>query len=84
MAEKTVEQLKAELATLTAERDALVAAKPKRVFALKVSEKGAVSIYGLNAKWPVTLYAQQMENVLDHTDAIRAFIKENAAKLVRK
>lgn len=28
---------------------------------VKTSRKGAVSVYGLSAKWPVTLYAQQWE-----------------------
>jgi len=40
---------------------------------LKVSEKGAMSIYGLG-RWPVTLYKEQMKRLLDHSDAIRAFL----------
>jgi hypothetical protein len=50
----------------------------------KVSEKGAVSVYGLNVKFPVTLYADQWERLLDKVDDLRAFIKANAGKLSRK
>ena len=32
----------------------------------KVSEKGAVSVYGLG-RFPVTLYLEQWENLLSHT-----------------
>jgi hypothetical protein len=39
----------------------------------KVSEKGAISVYGLG-RWPVTLYKGQMERFLDHADKIRTFI----------
>ncbi len=52
----------------------------------KVSAKGAVSAYGLNARFPVTLYAGQWER-LDAPDEIKAraaFIKDNAGKLSRK
>lgn len=49
----------------------------------KVSEKGAVSIYGMG-RWPVTLYAGQMERLLDHADAIRKFMKEHHGELARK
>ena len=41
---------------------------------LKVSEKGALSVYGLNNQWPTTLYPEQWRRLLDHADSIRAFI----------
>ena len=50
----------------------------------KVSDKGALSVYGLNAKWPVTLYAGQWERLLGFTDTIKAFITANKDKLARK
>ncbi len=50
---------------------------------LKVSEKGAISLYGLG-RFPVTLYAGQFERLLDAEDEIRAFIKANADKLSTK
>ncbi len=49
----------------------------------KVSEKGAVSVYGLQ-RMPVTLYLEQWERLLNFADDIRAFIKDNDAKLKRK
>ena len=49
----------------------------------KVSEKGAVSVYGLQ-RMPVTLYMEQWDRLLSFGDEIRAFIKENDGKLKRK
>ena len=39
---------------------------------LKVSEKGAVSAYGIG-RFPVTLYQQQWEKLLGMADEIREF-----------
>ena len=50
---------------------------------LKVSEKGAVSLYG-TGRWPVTLYKEQWQRVLDFGDTVREFIKANDAKLKTK
>jgi hypothetical protein len=59
-------------------------AQPKRgSLYCKVSEKGAVSVYGLQ-RMPVTLYLEQWERLLDYGDEIRAFLKQNDAKLKRK
>lgn len=49
----------------------------------KVSEKGAVSVYGLQ-RMPVTLYVEQWERLLDFGDNVRAFLKENDSLLKRK
>jgi hypothetical protein len=57
-------------------------AKPQRL-SCKVSEKGALCVYGLG-RFPVTLYASQWKRLLDSADAIRAFAKENASKLATK
>jgi hypothetical protein len=46
----------------------------------KVSEKGAVSVYGLG-RFPVTLYLEQWENLLSHTDELSQFIEANRAHL---
>ena len=40
---------------------------------LKVSEKGAVSVYGMG-RFPVTLYKELWLKLLDMSDEIRAFI----------
>lgn len=50
---------------------------------LKVSEKGALSCYGMG-RWPVTLYKSQWLRLLDEADAIRNFIKAHNSVLVDK
>lgn len=54
-----------------------------RVLPLKVSAKGAVSVYGLG-RFPVTLYTSQMLALLANKDAIMAFIETNSATLTTK
>jgi hypothetical protein len=49
----------------------------------KVSEKGAVSVYGLG-RFPVTLYYEQWNTLLAHLDQLRAFLEENKARLKLK
>ena len=49
----------------------------------KVSEKGAISVYGLQ-RMPVTLYVEQWDRLLNFSDDLRAFMKDNDAKLKRK
>ena len=50
----------------------------------KVSEKGALSVYGLSAKWPTTLYIGQWERLIEYLPQLVAFAKANNAKLSRK
>jgi hypothetical protein len=78
------EQMAAELERLRAENEALKAANEnrRRVY-LKVSDKGAVSLYGLG-RFPVTLYVEQWETILGMADEVRTFMTENAGKLKRK
>ena len=73
------EEMKAELERLRAENSRLKQ-RGSRGVSMKVSEKGGVSIYGLG-RFPVTLYKEQWEKLLDMADDIRAFILENAGKL---
>ena len=47
---------------------------------LKVSEKGALSAYGLNNQWPTTLYPAQWRRLLDNADAIIAFLAEHESE----
>ena len=49
----------------------------------KVSQKGGLSLYGLQ-RMPVTLYVEQWERLLDFSDEIKAFIKEHNSELKRK
>ena len=76
------DEMKAELERLRAENERLKNRSTKGV-SLKVSEKGGVSVYGLG-RFPVTLYKEQWTRLLDVTDDIRAFIKENDSKLKAK
>ena len=50
---------------------------------IKVSAKGAVSVYGMG-KWPVTLYHSQWHKLLGAADDIVAFIEANKSKLASK
>ena len=76
------QDVETELERLRAENAALKA-RGSRGISLKVSEKGGVSVYGLG-RFPVTLYKEQWAKLLDMADDIRAFIKENDAKLKTK
>jgi hypothetical protein len=49
----------------------------------KVSEKGAVSVYGLG-RFPVTLYLEQWHKLLSQADELRAFIEANKGQLKTK
>jgi len=76
------EDLKAELERLRAENEAL-----KKVgrgpLSIRVSEKGAVSVYGLG-RFPVTLYKEQWGKLLAAAEQIQAFIRDNDHLLKKK
>ena len=76
------EDTRTELERLRAENAALKKAKEKGL-TLKVSEKGAVSVYGLG-RFPVTLYKEQWVRLLEMAEDIRRFIDEHADKLKSK
>ena len=76
------EDLKAELEKLRAENQALKKGAAKGL-SLRVSAKGGVSVYGLG-RFPVTLYKEQWERLLDMHDDIRAFIAANESALKTK
>ncbi len=76
------EDMKAELARLRAENDALKKTKEKGL-TMKIGEKGGLSVYGLG-RFPVTLYKEQWLRLLQMADEIRAFIESNADKLKSK
>lgn len=78
----TEAELKAELERLKAENEALKS-RGARGVSLKVSEKGAVSVYGMG-RFPVTLYQEQWLKLLDMGEEIRTFIKDNEGKLKKK
>ena len=58
-------------------------AAPAKRLTCKVSEKGALSVYGLG-RFPVTLYAGQWERLFAAQDEIKAFASANTALLATK
>ena len=76
------EDMKAELDRLRNENAALKKGASSSL-RLKVSEKGALSVYGMG-RFPVTLYKEQWLKLLDMSAEIRAFIAANDAQLKAK
>lgn len=76
--------MKAELERLRRENEELKQGRKRGgALNLKVSQKGAVSLYGMG-RFPVTLYKEQWLRMLDIGDEIRKFIAENEAQLKTK
>lgn len=73
----------AMIAKLQAENEALRANQPPVRNGFKVSEKGALSVYGYG-RFPISLYKATWLDLLDRADEIRAFIKANDAQLKAK
>ena len=76
------EEMKSELERLRRENAALKKGGSSGL-RMKVSEKGAVSIYGMG-RFPVTLYKEQWLKLLGMADEIRAFIAANESQLKSK
>jgi len=79
MATKREQELQKELEALRKENTKL----KNKELTLKVSEKGAISVYGLR-KFPITLYKDEMLKVLDMSEEIREFIENNENDLTTK
>lgn len=78
--------LLAQIEALKAQNEALAAkASQPRALTLKVSEKGALSIYGLG-RFPITVYRSQAERLFtaENVERVQKFIVENSDKLVTK
>ena len=74
--------MQSELEQLRAENAALKKTSA-RGLSLKVSQKGALSVYGLG-RFPVTLYKEQWEKLLGLAEDIKVFIKANEGSLKTK
>jgi hypothetical protein len=77
--EETLEQ---KVARLEKENQSLKDRKQGKLF-MKVSEKGGLSVYGLG-RFPVTLYKEQWEKLLDSANEIRGFLRDNNQSLKTK
>ena len=80
MAEPTYEELKAKLSQLEKEVETK---KRSGDLIFKVGEKGGVSVYGLG-RFPVTLYYEQWNRLLDSAEKLREFLEENKSRLKLK
>lgn len=76
------DDLQAELERLRAENERLKSSNRNRL-AMKVSEKGALSVYGMG-RFPVTLYKEQWLRLLAMGDEIKSFIEANKDALKSK
>jgi hypothetical protein len=79
MTEPTYDELKAQLAALQEK----VKGRGPRALEFRVSEKGAVSVYGLG-RFPVTLYYEQWVRLLEQADPLREFLEDNKSSLKLK
>lgn len=77
------DQLKAEIERLRQENEKLKKPSAKGTLSMKVSEKGALSVYGMG-RFPVTLYKEQWLKLLGISDEIKKFIGENEERLKTK
>ena len=74
--------LQEQIATLKAELKEKKKNTP-RALSMKVSQKGALSVYGLG-RFPVTLYPGQMQRLLSIKEEIETFIDDNKASFSYK
>ena len=78
MAEPSYEELKAKVAELEKQ-----SGRKRGALEFRVSEKGAVSVYGMG-RFPVTLYYEQWTRLLDASEQLKKFLEENKSRLKLK
>jgi hypothetical protein len=78
MSEPSYEELKAKVAELERKQT-----RQRGALEFRVSEKGAVSVYGMG-RFPVTLYYEQWQRLLEAAPQLKEFLEENKSKLKLK
>ena len=76
MSEPTKEDLMAKIAQLEKQ----LGSKQSVKLEFRVGDKGGVSVYGLG-RFPVTLYYEQWNKLLDAAEDLRAFLEANKSRL---
>jgi len=79
----TNEEMQAQIKALM-EENASLKAKKERALSFKVGAKGGVSVYGLNSRFPVTLYRGQWDRLIGVIPDLQKFIETNRDKLAEK
>ena len=82
MTTNTAQMSRAELEAEIARLKEAAKAKP-RSLTCKVSQKGAVSVYGMG-RFPVTLYREQWERLGEFMPEVQSFIADHAESLATK
>lgn len=78
---ETLEQKIARLEKQNADLQAKLTVK--QTLSFKVSEKGALSVYGIQ-RFPVTLYAAQWQRIFNAEPEFQAFMAKHVATLATK
>ena len=74
-------KMEAEIAKLRAENQDLK--ENKKGLRLQVSQKGAVSLYGIR-RFPITFYKEEWKTMLGMADDIKIFMEEHDGELASK
>lgn len=82
MEELTKEQLMQKIAELE-KVTAMLKAEARAKLTMKVSAKGAVSVYGLG-RFPVTLYGSQWRRIIDNVEEMEKFLVNHGPELAVK
>ena len=69
-----------QLLKIIADQQAALAAKPARSISLKISTKGALSIYGLG-RFPMTLYVSQFDKLALAWPDVIDFVHDHRSEL---
>lgn len=78
----TEAELLKQIEALKAERSKILAEK-RTEFDVRVSEKGAISVYGMG-RFPVSLYPEQWSKVLSNASVILQFITANEGLITKR